>query len=215
MVQLQTPILTETWIPKPWDAYIQLTEDSAYAQAKGYYYQGHMRIEMQPVGFDHAHDHSVLALAIYAFMLLRNIPLTMVDCCAYRKVGLRECQPDLSCYIGENASLIPAGNNIVNLDLYPALDLVIEISKTTLLDDLGTKRSLYEALGVSEYWIVDVEKMQVIAYAMSQDGSQRIVQSQVLPALKMATLSQALEKSRQTDQSAVGAWLMTQFRDDV
>jgi Uma2 family endonuclease len=212
MTQLQTPVLSETWIAMPWDEYVQLAEDPAYAQAKGYYYQGHMRLEMLPVGFDHAKDHSILAVAINLFTILKNIPLTMVDCCSYRKAGLRECQPDLSCYIGKNASIIPSGTSIVNLDFYPAPDLVIEISKTTLLDDLGTKRSLYETLGISEYWVVDVETAQIAAYAMNLDGSQRIMQSQVLPTLEIATLNEALQRSRQTHQSAVGAWLMTQFQ---
>jgi Uma2 family endonuclease len=212
MTRLQTPILTDTWLAMPWDEYAQLIEDPVYAKAKGYYYQGHMRIEMQPVGFDHAKDHSILAVAINLFTILENIPLTMADSCSYRKTGLRECQPALSCYIGKRASAISSGTSIVNLDRYPAPNLVIEISKTTLLDDLGTKRSLYESLGVSEYWVADVENAQISAYAMNLDGSHRIDQSQVLPDLKIATLDEALQRSRQTDQSAVGSWLMTQFQ---
>jgi Uma2 family endonuclease len=212
MTQLQTPILSDTWILMPWDEYAQLIEDPAYAKAKGYYYQGHMRIEMLPVGFDHATDHSILALAINLFAILKAIPLTIADNGSYRKAGLRECQPDLSCYVGKRANSIPSGTSIVNLDRYPAPDLVIEISKTTLLDDLGTKRSLYEALGVSEYWVAEVENAQIAAYTMSIDGSQRINQSQVLPNLKIATLDEALQRSRQTDQSAVGSWLMAQFQ---
>jgi Uma2 family endonuclease len=212
MTQLQTPILSDTWLATPWDAYVQLIEDPAYAKAKGYYYQGHMRIEMLPVGFDHAKDHSVLAFAINLFAILKAIPLTIADNCSYRKAGLRECQPDLSCYVGKRSNSVPSGTNIVNLDRYPAPDLVSEISKTTLLDDLGTKRSLYEALGVSEYWVADVENVQIMAYSMNLDGSQRIAQSQVLPDLKIATLDEALRRSRQTDQSAVGSWLMAQFQ---
>jgi Uma2 family endonuclease len=212
MTQLQTPILSDTWIAMPWDEYAQLIEDPAYAKAKGYYYQGHTRIEMLPVGFDHAKDHSVLTIAINLFVILKAIPLTIADNCSYRKAGLRECQPDLSCYIGKRANSIPSGTSIVNLDRFPAPDLVVEISKTTLLDDLGTKRSLYEALGVSEYWVVDVENAQIAAYAMNLDGSQRIDQSQALPDLKIATLDEALQRARQYDQSAVGLWLMTQFQ---
>lgn len=88
----------------------------------------------------------------------------MPDNCTYRKARVQECQPDLSCYVGNRAQVVPQNTNIVNLDQYPAPDLVIEIAKTTLLDDLGTKRSLYEELGVIEYWVVDVQASQIIAY---------------------------------------------------
>ena len=59
------------------------------------------------------------------------------------------------CIIFALGTLDSTDTNIVNLDRYPAPDLVVEIAKTTLLDDLGTKRSLYEELGVAEYWVVD------------------------------------------------------------
>jgi Uma2 family endonuclease len=48
---------------------------------------------------------------------------------------------------------------------------VIEISKSTLADDLGNKRLLYEDLGVSEYWVVDVQNSQVIAFKVNDRGS--------------------------------------------
>ncbi|MCG9893400.1 MAG: hypothetical protein MH252_20295 [Thermosynechococcaceae cyanobacterium MS004] len=51
-----------------------------------------------------------------------------------------------------------------------------------------------------------------MAYAMSPEGSHRIEQSQALPDLKIAVLTEALQRSRQSDQSVVGAWLMTQFQ---
>jgi Uma2 family endonuclease len=35
--------------------------------------------------------------------------------------------------------------------------LVVEVSVTMLDDDLGDKKQRYEAIGVSEYWVVDVE----------------------------------------------------------
>ena len=88
--------------------------------------------------------------------------------------------------------------------------MVIEIAKTSLLDDLGTKRSLYEELGVTEYWVVDVQNSQIIAYASAEQGSKRIQESQVLPGI--AILEEALRRSREINLSQVGAWLLNQFQ---
>ncbi len=100
----------------------------------------------------------------------------------------------------------------MNLDRYPAPDLVVEVAKTSLLDDLGSKRSLYEELSVAEYWVVDVKKAQVTAFERLDQGSQRIKISQVLPGFEISVLEEALRRSREADQSQVGAWLLQQFQ---
>jgi Uma2 family endonuclease len=212
MSQLQTPPLTDTWISAPWADYLKLTADSDYRHAKGYYHLGYMRLEMLPVGFDHGTDHSLLSVAVSLYGILHGIPLTIADACSYRKVGIRECQPDLSVYVGKNVAAVPKTTNIVNLDQYPPPDLVIEIAKTTLLDDLGAKRSLYEDMGIKEYWVVDVEQSVIIAYCISNQGSHRIDTSIVIPGLLMSVLEAALKQARTLDQTAIGAWLMQQFQ---
>jgi len=212
MTNLQTKLQSDVWIKMPWDEYVQVIEDPCYQKAKSYYYQGHMRIEMSPVSFDHGQDHIVIILAVNLFAAVKGIPLRGIDTTTLRKPGVRECQPDVSYYLGRNAEVIPSGTGIVNLDDYPAPDLVIEVAKTSLLDDVGTKRSLYEELGVSEYWIVDVNQAQLLAYAVTDQGSNRIQVSQVLPGLAFTVLEEALQRSRETDQSQVGAWLLSQFQ---
>ncbi|MBE9080155.1 Uma2 family endonuclease [Romeria aff. gracilis LEGE 07310] len=204
--------VTDIWIGAAWRDYILVLEDLAQAQAKGYYYREHMRIEMLPVGFDHSKDHSLVALGINLFAIANSLTLTLLDSCSFRKAGRQECQPDLAAYLGPNAQAIPQGTSIVDLDRYPAPDLAVEISKTTLLDDLGIKRSLYESIGIAEYWVVDVQAAQVIAYQIVANGSRRIDISQVLPSLSIALLDDALRRSRNTAQSTVGAWLMSQFQ---
>ncbi|MEH2010315.1 Uma2 family endonuclease [Nostoc sp.] len=108
------------------------------------------------------------------FAALKGIPATGLDTTTFRKTGVQDCQPDVAYYLRESAQTIPTGTGIVNLDRYPAPDLVIEIAKTSLLDDLGTKRALYEELGVVEYWVVDVQNAQIIAYAIADQGSKGI-----------------------------------------
>jgi Uma2 family endonuclease len=212
MTSLQVKPRTDSWVLATWDDYINQLNDPIYQQAKGYYYKGHMRIEMSPVSFDHGQDHVIIIFAVNLFVALKQIPATGLDTTTFRKIGVRECQPDVAYYLGENAKTIPSGTGIVNLDQYPSPNLAIEIARSSLLDDLGTKRSLYEELGVNEYWVVDVQKAQLLAYSMTNQGSQRIQVSQVLSGLEVVVLEEALQRSRQTNQAEVGAWLLSQFQ---
>ena len=212
MTNLQIKPRTDSWVLATWDEYINQLNNPIYQQAKGYYYKGHMRIEMSPVSFDHGQDHVIIIFAVNLFVALKQIPATGLDTTTFRKIGVRECQPDVAYYFGKNAKAIPSGTGIVNLDQYPAPNLVIEIARSSLLDDLGTKRSLYEELGVNEYWVVDVQKAQLLAYSMTNQGSQRIQVSQVLSGLEVVVLEEALQRSRQTNQAEVGAWLLSRFQ---
>ncbi len=212
MAKLLIKPVVNSWFLATWDEYIQQLDDSVNQQAKGYYYKGHMRIEMSPVSFDHGQNHVMMIFAVNLFIALKQIPATGLDTTTFRKTGVRECQPDVAYYLGENAKIIPSGTGIVNLDQYSAPNLVIEIARSSLLDDLGTKRALYEELGVNEYWVVDVKNSQLLAYSMANQGSQRIQVSQLLPGLEIAILEEALQRSRQTNQAEIGAWLLTQFQ---
>ena len=212
MSELQTKILTHTWVVATWNEYIQIIENPAYKKAKGYYHNGRMRIEMPPVGNDHASDHTIILFAVNLFASIKGIALNGKDNCTYRKIGFDDSQPDVSYYIGEKADVIPYGTSIINLDIYPPPDLVIEVANTSLADDKGEKRLLYEDLGVAEYWIVDVQNVQVIAFAIDNGGSRRISQSQVLSGLSISLLNDALRRTRQMNHGQVGAWLLAQFQ---
>lgn len=212
MSNLQTQIPTDTWIYTSWNEYEQITTNLLNKPGKSYYYKGYMRLEMPPVSFDHGKDHVIIIFAVTLFATIKGILATGLDTTTFRKQGIQDCQPDVAYYLQERAQTIPTGTGIVNLDHYPAPDLVIEIAKTSLLDDLGTKRSLYEELGVAEYWVIDVQNAQIIAYAIADNGSKRIQESRVLPGLKIAVLETALRRSRESSQSEVCAWLLSQFQ---
>jgi Uma2 family endonuclease len=207
----ESALPTNTWIAASWEDYLQMVAEPTLAKAKGYYHHNHMRLEMSPVGHDHAADNALIDFAVQLFCTLRGIAFRGLVNCSYRQAGERECQPDSSYYLQEQAQMIPWGTTIVDLNRYPAPDLVIEIAASSLLDDQGNKRALYEVLGVKEYWVVDVQAIAVLAYALTPQGSQRLDVSQVLDGLPMAVLATALERSRQQDQGQVGAWLLQEF----
>lgn len=60
MSALQTPYPTDTWVAAPWNDYLMAMANPAYQGAKGYYYHGHLKLEMLPVSFDHGQNHVVL-----------------------------------------------------------------------------------------------------------------------------------------------------------
>jgi Uma2 family endonuclease len=214
MAQLETELLTDTWVQGTWEEYLgaieQLDRSSEYY--KSYYDKGQYRLEMAPLGFGHGSDHTLIALAIYLYCLARALKFQGLNGTSYRKSGYREVQPDASFYFGERVNIIPAGTSIVDLDSYPAPDLAIEVSNTTLDDDLGNKRLLYEELEILEYWVVDVRNARVIAFTILDRGSQRIEISGVLPGLSIDLLTEALQRSRQEDHGTIGRWLMQQFQ---
>lgn len=207
-----TQSLTDCWLQATWNEFLQVSEKPENQTSKGYYYDGKMRIEMTPLGHDHAYDNTIISFAVSLFCTLKNIPIKGLTNCSYRRTGLNEAQPDMSFYLAQNADIVPLGTTIIDLNLYPAPDLVIEVANQSLADDKGEKRLLYEDLGVKEYWIVDVKNTRILALQMIEEGSRRIQTSQVLPNLQIETLQIALQRSRQMNQGQVFAWLMAQFQ---
>ncbi|MEB3308887.1 MAG: Uma2 family endonuclease [Snowella sp.] len=202
----------QTWIATSWEDYLQSLDQLETTSGKSYYYQHHSYFDMSPIGSDHACDHSLVNYAVNLYATIQQIDFQSRDNCSYRKLGIREAQPDLSYYIGQQADLIPYGTSIIDLDEYSAPDLVIEIAKSSLADDLGNKRLLYEEMGVKEYWVVDVENARIIAFKIFEQGSQRIQTSLVLPDLDLKIINSALQQSRHHNHRVVCQSLMSQFQ---
>ncbi|NEP89673.1 MAG: Uma2 family endonuclease [Okeania sp. SIO2C2] len=151
----------------------------------------------------HSKDHMVITTIVNLFAMAKKIKVDGRNECIYRKTGLQAAQPDASYYFGENANVVPRKTSIIDLDIYPPPNLVIEIANTSLADDKGEKRLLYEAMNVSEYWIVDVQKVEVIAFAIANEGSKKINESQVLPGLAISLLEEALQRTHQENQPSL------------
>jgi Uma2 family endonuclease len=212
MIQLQEKIVTNTWRKADWETYISAIDSPEHEKHQGYYYSGYMRIEDMPTGADHSRYHVIITFAINLFCTIGGIAINGFDNCTYRKTGIRECQPDLSYYCEEKARLASIGTSVINLDEQATPNLVIEISNTTLEDDLGAKRLLYEEMGIAEYWVVDVQNTLIYAFTMIDRGSRRIDTSLVLPGLSIETITTALNLSKEQDQSQIGKWLMSEFQ---
>ncbi len=204
-------IVTDAWVQATWAEFLAASADSEAAKTTCYYDAGWMRIETMPIGVAHGKDNSILASVVNLYGTLKNLPYVSFTNSSFQKIGERECQPDLAFYVGSGLPIIPRSNSPVDLDIYPAPTLAIEIAATTLSDDLGQKRLLYERLGVREYWVVDVEAAVVTAFEVRNGGSRQILVSQVLAGLAIAIVEEALRRSQTEEDGAINRWLMQEF----
>ena len=201
-------ILIDTWVKATWDKFLAVTNSSDYQDSRAYFDAGYMRIEMAALGAGHGRQNAVALKVADIFAALHDIRIIEFLNCSFRQVGERECQPDVAFYIGEGFQLPPQNNAPINIELFGPPTLAIEIGASSLSDDLGTKRLLYERLGVQEYWVVDVNAQQVIAFSIAEGRSGHIQESEVLPGLKMSLVEEALVRSQTEDDSAITRWLM-------
>jgi Uma2 family endonuclease len=204
----QTQLQTDAWVKATWDEFATAMDDSQYAEGRGYFDHGYMRIEMAPLGPGHGRHNAVAMDVVSMFAALRNIRLAKLINCSFFKPGDRGCQPDVAFYIGDSFQLPPQDNAPVDVTVYGPPTLAIEVGASSFRDDLGAKRLLYERLGVAEYWVVDVANCAAIAFSVAEGRSGEIAVSEVLPGLQMAVVNEALGRSQHEDDSALLRWLM-------
>jgi Uma2 family endonuclease len=204
---LQTVPL-ETWIKAAWEDFLTFADDPTLVSGRFYYDQGYMRIELSPLGSAHGQDNSILSTVIVLYAALKDIPIKELTNTSFRKAGVREAQPDIAFYIGENLTFPPRNNAPINLNELNPPSLVVEIAASSLEDDGDRKKTLYQRLGVEEYWVVHVSAGKVTAISLSSAEKTTIRESQVLPGLEIALVEEALRRSQSEDDGAIGRWLL-------
>ena len=205
-------IAWDIWVKASWAEFMALADDPSLEKARFYYDRSFMRIEMSPVGPTHAHENAIVSKVIGIFAALENIVIYEYINCSFRRKNHAEFQPDIAFYIGSALKLPPKNNTPVNLNESDLPSLVVEISSSTIHDDLGYKRLLYERLWIKEYWVVNAYTTEVFAFAIADGCSGRITQSQVLQGLEIAIVEEALQRSHaDEDDSAIARWLLDTF----
>lgn len=204
-------LVTDSWVKANWEEFLALGDSPELEKARFYYDGGYMRIETMPIGSGHSQDNTLLSQTVSLYGTVKNIRLKGFTNGSFRKQGVQECQPDMAFYIGADFQIPPKTSQPVNVDQFGAPHLVIEISSTTLNDDIGRKRLLYERLGVQEYWVVDINAGEVVAFEVADGGSKQIWQSQVLPGLEIALIEEALKRSQTQEDGEINRWLLQVF----
>jgi Uma2 family endonuclease len=206
-----TTVQTDTWVKATWEDFLTFADDPTLVSGRFYYDDGFMRIEMSPLGAAHGQDNSILSSIIVLYAALKGIPIKELTNTSFRKVSIRESQPDIAFYIGQDVQPLPRNNAPINLNEIDPPTLVVEVAASSLEDDTDRKQKLYQKLGVKEYWVFDVQKTQVIASALSPTRIKSIRVSNVLPELDLALVEESLQRSQTEDDGAVIRWLISKF----
>jgi Uma2 family endonuclease len=206
-----TTVQSDTWIEATWDDFLTFADDLTLVSGRFYYDDGFMRIEMSPLGAAHGQDNSILSSIIVLYAALKSIPIKELTHTSFRKVSIRESQPDIAFYIGQDVQPLPQNNSPINFNEIDPPTLVIEVAASSLEDDTDRKQKLYQKLGVKEYWVFDVQKTRAIASALSPTSIKSIRVSNVLPGLDLALVEEALQRSQTEDDGAIIRWLISKF----
>jgi Uma2 family endonuclease len=94
--ELLENFVTDTWVKATWEKFMALAYDPAYKTGKAYYNRGKARIEMTPLGWNHAEDNSIISTLVVLFCALKRIPVRELTNCSLRKTEIGEAQPDIS-----------------------------------------------------------------------------------------------------------------------
>ena len=188
-----------------WDEYERLLDDLRDSrQLRVSYDSGRLRI----VSISPEHEEYATAIEglILAFCDEAGITAEARGCATWRRETLARGVEADACYYVQNAHRI-IGKRQIDLADDPPPDLVVEIDLST---EARHKFPIYGALGVSEVWQYDGEILQF--YRLRNDDYVSVAASEVLPALSIDLLVEAMHVSKTEGQTTARKHLRRKMR---
>ena len=201
------------WQAATWADYERQRDDrNAPEHARYSFHDGFLWVNMMGwEGIRHAEVNNLFTLLIGLWFIAHpEQTAKSLDGCLMEKLGQQAAAPDLVLYLGDNAPTWSKGEpRRIDLDKWPVPNLVGEVADTTLASDLDEKKCLYAALGVPEYWVIDVKGRQVLAFQLQSNGKYQICEtSAALAGLPIVLLEQTLEQLAESTNITAAAWFM-------
>jgi Uma2 family endonuclease len=210
-VTLQPPKVS-SWRNATWAEYLQQIENPSSEEQRVFFNSDTLWIDMGNEGINHSRFNELFSLLLFVwFSRQTNVQFDLLGGCVLEKPQTQGAAPDKVLYIGGNSPRWQTGEpRRVNLDRWRIPDLVAEISDTTLAADLDEKKQLYLALGIPEYWVIDVKGRQVWAFRLIEDKYQECSESVALAGLPISLIEQTLDRM-DNDNGNVALWFAAQL----
>ncbi|MBW4619737.1 MAG: Uma2 family endonuclease [Cyanosarcina radialis HA8281-LM2] len=197
------------WQPATWEDYLVYRDAPNTERVRLFFNDNYLFVQMGTEGINHAKVSDLFAILLYIwFSRYSEKKAESLGRCLIEKPKIRAAAADLVLYIGEGAPQWQAGEpRYIHLDKWRVPDLVGEISDTTLATDLDEKKQLYAALGIPEYWVIDVRGKRVIAFRLQADGKyQECTESGVLEKLAISLLEETLQHLTTETNISAASW---------
>lgn len=202
------------WHRATWADYKALRDDPSREHVKLAFNEGWLWVTMGAEGISHAaiSDLFVMILGFWAAQH-PDQSFSSLGRCLLERAEVRASAPDLVLYVGPDSPQWQRGEpRRIDLNQTRVPDLVGEISDTTLASDLDEKKHLYAALGIPEYWVVDVRGQRVFAFLLQENGEYLACDTSLaLAGLPIALLDDTLQRLAQGTNTSAAAWLSQQM----
>ena len=211
----QIPLTLGRWQAATWDDYVQYRDSLDADQFRLFFHHGYLLVvEMGWEGIDHAAICDLFTSILFLWFSLHPEQTgSSLGRCLLEKAKGQSGAPDLVLYLGDDYPKWQIGEpRRIDLNRWRPPDLVGEIADTSLASDLDEKKQLYAALGISEYWVVDVGGQRVFAFQLQPDGKyQPIETSSVLAGLPIELLKQTVSRLKQESNISAALWFSQQL----
>jgi Uma2 family endonuclease len=203
----------DQWHQATWADYVALRDDPSPERIKLAFNEGWLWVTMGAEGISHATVSDLFTSLLFLWAIQHpDQVFSSLGRCLLERAEVRASAPDLVLYIGPDyPQWQPGEPRRIDLNQTRVPALVGEIS-TTLASDLDEKKHLYAALGVPEYWVVDVRGQRVFAFLLQENGEYLLCEtSQALAGLPIALLEETLQRLAQGTNTSAAAWLSQQM----
>ncbi|NJM45092.1 MAG: Uma2 family endonuclease [Alkalinema sp. RU_4_3] len=212
----ENPIsILSQWQPATWVDYERYRDDPEMPERlRLFFHNGYLKVDaMGWEGIKHAQVRDLFVMLL-AFWFGQHPELVAESMGGYlmEKPELQGAAPDLMLYVGDGAPSWSKGEpRRIDLQKWRVPDLVGEVSDTTLASDLDEMKQLYAALGIPEYWVVNVPGQQVLAFRLVDGKYQECDTSVALPGLPIALLEAVLDRLAEGTNITAANWFMREI----
>jgi Uma2 family endonuclease len=165
-------------------------------------------------GFVHAQVKDLFIMLLLTFWLSHDPQQKIYSMSGglLEKTGLQAAAPDIILYLGDGHPVWQEGETRrIDLDRWSVPNLVGEVADTTLESDLHEMKQIYAALGIPEYWVVDVQGRRVLMFQLAGKHYVQVAVSGVMSGLTVEVLGGTIDRCLNEGHGAAVAWFLGQI----